>query len=196
LRTLFLLAVAAVLGTAQTTAPAPAPAPSTVADVLSSVKLPTYLFLGGRYDQFLGANIVGSAIVPESQSTGMFGTLTFKVSPIGYTDPTSKKTGYLLGYSASAGQCKQLYPTPGTAGKNVILLCADVGATFSATSVPSSGTTVNFTGSVSPGYMRQLNSHFAVGGLLRLSYIAGAGPGGSGALDVAPEAGIIWKPGP
>ena len=170
------------------------PAPATP-DSLDWVKLPTYMFFGGRYNQFIGASLIGSAIVPESQSVGLFGTLTFKMSPVKYTDPASKKTGYLLGYSVSGGQCKQVSPTPGATGKNVFLVCADAGASFSASTAPATGTTVNVTGSFAPGYMRQLNAHLAIGGLVRFSFISGAGPGGSGAFDLSPEFGIVVKTG-
>ena len=84
LRLFALYALLAICAGAQTTTPS-----IPVANVI----LPTYIMVGGSYNQFTGASAFFSAIVPESNSVGLYGSVTTDITAVKIVDPATKKTG-------------------------------------------------------------------------------------------------------
>ena len=100
-----------------------APAASTP---LAQVQLPTYIMAGGSCNQFTGCAGFVSAIVPESNSVGLYGSVTTDISAVKIVDPVTKKTGYGLSPSVRAGQHKVVL----NANKNMVTIGGDFGASF------------------------------------------------------------------
>ena len=165
----------------------------------TQVNLPTYIMGGLSYNQYTGGSGFVSAIVPESNSVGLYGSVTADVVPVKYVDATGK-SGWLLSTSVRAGQHKVLYND----GKNMLLIGGDFGASFTqpnqasglgTTTVPSSsGVTIGASGSFTATYVYQINAHLAVGIPIRMLWMSGAGPNGSGAWNPVAEIGVVWKP--
>lgn len=181
----------AVLAVAQT-APAQPTAtttttPAAAATTLANVTLPTYIMGGVSFNQLTGAAGFVSAIIPESNSVGLYGSATTDLVPLKTT--VNGKSIYLLSGSARAGEHKVVYQD----SKNAVLIGGDVGASF-ANSAGGSGVTLGVAGSFTLTYVRQLSPHWAVGIPVRMLYMSNVGPNGTGAWNPVVEAGIIWKP--
>ncbi|MGD0869078.1 MAG: hypothetical protein ABSB88_05975 [Bryobacteraceae bacterium] len=149
--------------------------------------LPTYIMGGISFNQLTGAAGFVSAIVPESNSVGLYGSATTDLVPLKTT--VNGKSIYLLSGSARAGEHKVVYQDT----KNAVLIGGDIGVSFS-NSAGTSGVTLGVAGSFTITYVRQLSSHWAVGLPIRMLYMSNVGPNGAGAWNPVVEAGIIWKP--
>lgn len=178
-----LCALFALAAFGQTTA-APTAATGTP---LASVTLPTYIMGGVSFNQITGAAGFVSAIIPESNSVGLYGSATTDLLPLKTT--VNGKSVYLLSGSARAGEHKVLYQGP----KFAFLVGGDVGASFS--SAPSSaGLTIGVAGSFTLTPVYQINPHWAVGVPIRMLYMSNVGANGAGAWNPVVEFGAIWKP--
>lgn len=155
----------------------------------TSGQLPTYIMGGFSYNQYTGAAGFTSVVLPESNKAGLYGSATADLVPAKFTDPKTGKTGYLISGSMRAGQHKVVYND----GQNMLLIGGDAGASFANTGTPAA-VTIGLAGSFTVTYVRQINSHLAVGVPVRMLYMSGVGPGGSGAFNPVVECGIIWKP--
>ena len=154
---------------------------------LAKAALPTYIMAGASYNQFTGGAGFLAGIIPESSSAGLYASVTVDITGTQITDPVTKKTGYGLSPSVRAGEHKVLW----NQGKNMLLIGGDVGASFAS---GVSGVTIGIAGSFTATYIRQINANFAVGLPVRMLWMSGVGPGGSGAWNPVLEFGVIWKP--
>lgn len=170
---------------------------------LDAVELPTFIFAGASYNQYSGWSGVVSGIIPESNKFGMYASFTGDLSAVQYTAPSTGKTGYLLSPSFRAGQHKVLWgKQPGA--KTMLLVGGDLGASFTQpppapglgtdTTPASSTVSVNLAGSFTLTLVRQLSPHLAVAAPVRMLWISGVGPNGTGAWNPVVELGIVWKP--
>ena len=164
---------------AQTTTPTPG-------TPLANVSLPTYIMAGVSFNQITGAAGFVSAIIPESNGVGLYGSVTTDLVPLKAT--VSGKSVYLLSGSARAGQHKVLYRGP----KFAFLLGADLGASFSGTS--PTGVTIGIAGSFTVTGVYQISPHWAIAVPVRMLYMANVGPNGTGAWNPVTEIGCVWKP--
>jgi hypothetical protein len=159
----------------------------------TATSLPTYIMAGLKYDQFTGGSGFVSGIVPESDRFGVYGSATVELVPVKFIDPPTGNTRYLLGGSARFGQHKTGYND----GKNMLLFGGDVGASFSSSSSTAGNTatvSLGMAGSFTITYVRQLSPHWALGVPVRMLWMSGVGPNGSGAWNPVVELGIVWKP--
>jgi hypothetical protein len=186
LSVILLVLACALCAFGQTAAPPAPPAATPVANVA----LPTYIMAGVSYNQYTGGAGFVSGIIPESQSVGVYGSATTDIVPIKYVNTATGKSGYVLSGSARAGQHKVVYSDL----KNMVTLGCDLGASFSSAPAPSSGVNIGLAGSFTLTYIRQLSAHWAVGVPVRMLWLAGSGPNGSGAWNPVLEAGVVWKP--
>jgi hypothetical protein len=160
---------------------------------VSQSQLPTYIMVGAAYNQFTGTSAFVSAVVPESNFVGLYGSVTTEINAVKIVDPVTKKTGYALSPSARAGQHKTLFND----GKNMLLVGGDFGASFSqseTTGGTSTGVNIGLAGSFTLTYVRQLTAHLAVGIPVRMLWMSGVGPGGTGVWNPVGEIGLVWKP--
>lgn len=170
----------------------PTPAP------LASATLPDFIFMGISYNQLASQPISGlfSALEPESQSIGLMASESIDLMPFKYTDPATKKTGYLFTGSFRFGQHKILLNTakvgPTFSPGFVLAIGGDAGASFSSTGTQPSQIQVGFSGSFTLSGFYRFSQHWAVGVAVRALYIAGIGPGGSGAINPVFEPGLVW----
>jgi hypothetical protein len=183
----------------QTTAtqPAPAAAPP-VANQLQNVTLPTYVLMGFSYNQFASPAVSGlfSAIEPESQSVGLLASESIDMLPVKYTDPTSKKIGYLFSGSVRFGQHKVILNTDkGGATFHpsfMLTVGGDAGASFSSSGTAPSSVSVGFSGSLTIGGWYHFKPHWGAGLAIRALYMSGIGPGGSGAWNPVVEPAVVY----
>jgi hypothetical protein len=205
MKTLTLISLLALLLVASGLAQTPTP--------VDQVSLPTYIMGGAAYNQFTGANGLVSAIVPEVNRVGVYGSLSADLVPLKFTDPTTGKAGYLLSGSFRFGQHKVVHAD----SWNVLLIGGDFGPSFTqpaglaqaglaqadpgvAQADPGAaveGTPavkVGLAGSFTVTYVRQLTAHLAVGFPLRMLWVSGVGRTGQGVWNLVPEVGLIWKP--
>jgi hypothetical protein len=141
-----------------------------------NIKLPAYVAGGGAYNQFAGVNLWGSAIVPVSDSMGLYESTTADVFPVKAT--LNGKTGYIFSTSLREGMHKVL----SNDGTNMTLLGTDVGGSFAAGSV-------NLSAAVTFTYVRQLSKTWAVMVPIRALYMPSLG-----GWNPVIELGLVWKP--
>ena len=165
-------------------------APTPGAVPVSNVALPTYIMAGVSWNQFNGAAGFVSAIMPESNSVGLYGSVTTDITAVKIVDPVTGKTGYGLSPSVRAGQHKVVL----NANKNMVTVGGDFGASFAQTGGAGAGLTIGLAGSFTVTYIRQLADHWAVGVPLRMLWLSGVGPNGTGVWNPVVEVGVIWKP--
>jgi hypothetical protein len=187
----------------------PAPVSSAAADALQSALIPTYVLFGFSYNQFAAPPIAGlfSAIEPESQGIGLLASESVDLLPVKYTDPVTKRTGYLFTGSVRFGQHKMLINTdkskPGDPFKPsfALTLGGDLGAAFSSTGSTAStaGSTsqpsaisIGFSGSFTVGAFYRFKQHWAAGLAVRALYLPGIGPGGQGAMNGVIEPALVY----
>jgi hypothetical protein len=164
--------------------------PAATSTPLAQVQLPTYIMAGGSCNQFTGCAGFVSAIVPESSSVGLYGSVTTDISAVKIVDPVTKKTGYGLSPSVRAGQHKVVL----NANKNMVTMGGDFGASFAQAGGATAGVTIGVAGSFTITYIRQLTDHWAVGIPLRMLWLSGAGPNGTGVWNPVVEVGMVWRP--
>jgi hypothetical protein len=183
--------IASAIAFAQTT-PAPAPAstssaPSTAAAAtaaaLNSITLPAYVAGGAAYNQFAGANLWGSAVIPFSQSLGLYESTTADVFPV--KTVINGKSGYVFTTSVREGVHRVIHQD----SKNMLLLGADAGFSFSQASAAGSATS-GISGAVTATYVRQLTASLAFMVPVRMLYVSSLG-----GWNPIVEMGIVWKPG-
>ncbi len=174
-----ILAMLACLSSAQTATPP-------VASALANVALPTYVMAGASFNQLTGGAGFVSAIVAESQSVGLYGSVTTDLVPLKTT--INGKSIYLLSGSVRAGEHKVLYNGP----KNMLLIGGDAGASFNNSSSP--GISVGIAGSFTLTYIFKFNAHWAAALPIRMLYMSNVGPNGSGAWNPVVEVGVVWHP--
>jgi hypothetical protein len=177
----------AALAVAQT-APAQPITTTTSATALASVTLPTYIMAGVSFNQITGGAGFVSAIIPESNAVGLYGSATTDLVPLKTT--VNGKSIYVLNGSARAGQHKVVYQDT----KNAVLIGGDIGASFSNPSAGTPGVTLGVAGSFTLTYVRQINAHLAVGVPVRMLYMSNVGANGTGAWNPVVEFGLVWKP--
>lgn len=173
--------LAAGLAAAQSSL-SPAEAAAAAAAV-ASVKLPTYIAGGGAYNQFAGANLWGSAILPVSNSVGLYESTTVDLFPVKAS--LSGRSAYIFQASVREGVHKILSDD----GRNMVLIGADAGLSFAQASAGGSATP-GVSAALTITYVRQLNPSWALMVPIRALYMPGLG----GWNPIA-EAGIVWKPG-
>lgn len=157
---------------------------------LEDVKLPTYIMAGAAYNQYTGGSGFISGIIPEFNRAGVYGSVTMDLVGVKIVDPVTQKAGYGLTPSLRFGQHKVLY----NADKSMLTVGGDFGASFSQAAVPSSGVNIGLSGSFTLTVIRHLSPHFAVGVPVRMLWMSGVGPGGTGAWNPVVELGLVWKP--
>lgn len=162
---------------------------------LSDAKLPPLVLAGASFNQFQGWNALLSGVIPESNSVGMYASLTADISAVRYTN-ASGKSGYLLSPNFRAGQHKTLWRS----GRNMLLLGGDLGFALTQPNQPVTATptaasvTIGLAGSFTATYVRQINAHFAASLPVRMLWLSNVGPNGAGAWNPVVEAAFVWIP--
>jgi len=154
--------------------------PTTTASQLANLQLPSYIAAGGAYNQFVGANLWGSAIIPIAPSIGLYESTTADIFPVKAI--INGKAGYIFTTSLRQGFHKVIYQDP----KNMGLFGADAGVVL-----PSGGTPgFSVSAAVTATYVRHLNASLALMIPARVVYIPSLG-----GWNPILEMGIVWKPG-
>ena len=185
---------------------------------VADITLPTYIMAGASCNQFQGCAGFVSGIVPETSKVGgLYGSVTADINAAKITDPTTGKTGYGISPSFRFGQHKVVYNDTKTvttsAGVvtsqkgNMLLVGGDFGASFTQTQTTTttplgtttstsgtSGLNIGLAGSFTVTYIRQLSQHWAIAIPVRMLWMAGVGPNGTGVWNPVVEAGVVWKP--
>ena len=174
---------------------------------LQNVTLPTYVFMGVSYNQFATPSVAGvfSALEPESQDPtsifhNMLASESIDLLPLKYTDPVTKKTGYVFSGSFRFGQHKVVLntakPQPVTDSSFhpsfQLAVGADAGAAFSSTQATPSSISVGFSGSFTVSGFYHFKQHWAAGVAVRALYMSGIGPSGSAAWNPVIEPGLVY----
>lgn len=182
--TLKLIACVAIAFAAAGQTPGPALSPETVAAV-AAVQLPSIVSGGAAYNQFAGVNLWGSAVLPVSQTLGLYESTTADVFPVKTT--INGRPGYVFTISAREGVHKVIYQ----GGNNLLLAGADGGPTFTTNAI---GISAAVTGS----YLRKFTTTFGVLALTRLLYMQLPASGAAAptkAWNPVVEIGFVWMPG-
>jgi len=172
---------------------------------VGQVTLPSYIMFGGSYNQFTGASAFVSGVVPEVSSVGLYGSATTDLVPVKFVDKATGKVGYLISGSGRLGQHKTVFndtksekDASGNIVKqsgNMLLIGGDFGASFSQSGAPANtGVSIGLAGSFTVTYVRQLSVHWAIGVPIRMLWMSGVGPSGTGAWNPVAEFGLVWKP--
>ena len=185
MKLLLSILIASALGFAQTP-----PQP------LNTVTLPTFLMIGGSYNQFGSPPVAGlfSAIEPESQSIGLLASESLDLLPVKVTN-ANKQSGYVFTGSVRFGQHKVLLNTepggPGFHKSFVLSIGGDVGPAFGSSGTQPSTITVGLSGSATIGAFYRFSQHWALGLAIRALYMPGI-VNGSGGWNPVLEPGIVW----
>lgn len=149
-------------------------------------KLPSYVALGGAYNQPTGFNLWASAIIPVVNSLGIYNVTSVDLFPVKAF--VGSQQMYIFQTSLRDGLCKSVFDD----GKITLLGCGDGGAGFSQGTISVSGA---FTGVVA----KHLGKTWGLVFVLRALYMPSISPvdvsKSKGGWNPIAEVGVVWKPG-
>ena len=137
---------------------------------------------GVSWNQFNGAAGFVSAIMPESNSVGLYGSVTTDITAVKIVDPV---TGEDRLRPESLRARRPAQGRPERQQEHGDRSAATSARRSRRPAARASGVTIGVAGSFTITYIRQLTDHWAVGVPLRMLWLSGAGPNGTG----------VWNPG-
>lgn len=149
---------------------------------VAAIQLPTYCAIGGAYNQLAGGNLWASAIVPVSNTLGLYESTTADLFPV--KTVANGRTAYVFQSSIREGVHKVVHDD----GKNMLLIGADGGYAFSQASAAAAGAS-GISASMTLTYVRHLSKSWAVMVPIRALYMSGLG-----GWNPIVEIGFTWKP--
>jgi hypothetical protein len=161
-----------------------APAPPSPVETLNNLKLPAYIAGGGAFNQFAGVNLWGSAIIPVSNSVGLYESTTTDLFPVRVT-AANGKIAYIFQASAREGVHKVI----SNDGKNMTLVGLDAGFSFAQASSVG-GVSSGVSAAITFTYVRQISKTWALMVPVRALYMPTLG-----GWNPIVEFGVCWKPG-